>query len=42
MVKSRTEYLNEIVNTLGLQDRVTHLPNELSGESNKEYQLEEH
>ncbi|HHU54487.1 MAG TPA: ABC transporter ATP-binding protein [Mollicutes bacterium] len=29
--KVDTEYLNEIVNTLGLQDRVTHLPNELSG-----------
>lgn len=29
--KVETEYLNEIVNTLGLQDRVTHLPNELSG-----------
>lgn len=25
------EYLNELINTLGLKDRVNHLPNELSG-----------
>lgn len=26
-----TKYLNEIIHTLGLEDRVNHLPNELSG-----------
>lgn len=29
--KPDNKYLNDLINTLGLQDRVTHLPNELSG-----------
>ena len=31
MAGHQTKALDELINTLGLKDRVTHLPNELSG-----------
>lgn len=36
------KYLKELIDILGLERRVNHLPNELSGDNNKEYLLVGH
>ena len=40
--KERLERAEEALHIVGLQDRMTHKPNELSGDRDKELQLQEH